>query len=91
MCLIGALSYEVLGFRFNVFHGEYSYSLLRFLEVPVKSGIIMLFVPASILHDFFALSANFSLNIFKYFDSPSKNYGCLRMALLKSLMLVVEV
>ena len=51
----------------------------------------MMFAPASIHPYLFALSSNFSLNILVYFDSPSKSSGSFRMALLKSLMPVVDV
>ena len=67
------------------------YSVMRFLGVPVESGIMMLFSPASIHPDCFALSANFLLNRLMDFDSPYNISGSLRIALLKSLLPVVDV
>ena len=67
------------------------YYVMCFLEVPVDSGIIVIFAPASIHPDCFALSANFSLNILIEFDYPSNISGILRNALLNILMPVVDV
>ena len=52
---------------------------------------MIIFAPAYIYPGCFALSANFSLNRLTDFDSPSKSSGSLSMALLKSLISVVEV
>ena len=67
------------------------YSGMRFLGVPVKSGIMMIFAPASVHPDFFALSDNFSLNRLMDFDYPSNISGSLIIVMLKSLMPVVNV
>ena len=67
------------------------YSVISFIWVPVESGIIMIFSPAYIHPDFFALSANFLLNVFMGFNYPSNSSGSFRIALLKSLMPVVDV
>ena len=89
MLLMVALSYEVLDFRFKVFHGESSVFVMKFLGVSVESGIMNIFAPDSIYPDCFALSANFLLSRLTGFDYPSRSSGSLSMALLKSLMPVV--
>ena len=86
-----SFSYEVLHFRFNVLYDESSVLFNKVIGVPVDSGIIMIFAPAYIHPDFFALSINFSLNRLMDFDYPSKSYGIFRMALLNSFMPVVNV
>ena len=67
------------------------YSVMRFIGVPVELGTMIIFAPASIQPDCLCLSANLSLIRLTDFDSPSKIYGSLSMALLKILMPVVEV
>ena len=64
---------------------------MKFLGVPVESGINMMFAPASIQPYFFSLYADFPLNILMNIDFPSKSSGSLRIDLLKSLMPVVDV
>ena len=64
---------------------------MRFLRVTVELYIMIIFTPVSIHPDCVALSANFSLNRLTDLDYLLKSYGSLRMALLKSLMPVVEV
>ena len=67
------------------------YSALRFLGVPMELGIMVIFAPASIYPDCFAFYANFLLDILKDLDSPLISSGSFIMALLKSLMTVVEL
>ena len=67
------------------------YSVMRFIGVPVELGTMIIFAPASIQPDCLCLSANLSLIRLTDFDSPSKSSGSLSMALLKSLISVVEV
>ena len=49
-----------------------------------------MFAPASIHPDCFALSANFSLKILMYFDSPSNIFGSVRMALKFDWWVVID-
>ena len=82
--------------KFCIFASMFStmslpYSLMSFIGVPVDSGIIMIFAPAYVHPDFFALSIKFSLNRLMDFDYPSKSYGIFRMALLNSFMPVVNL
>ena len=67
------------------------FSVIRFLGDPLESGIMMIFAPASIPPDSFALSDNFSLNRLMDFYSPSKISGRFRIALLKIFIIVVEL
>ena len=67
------------------------YYVIRFIGYPLESGIMMLFAPASIHPDSFALSDNFSLNRLMDFYSPSKISGRFRIALLKIFIIVVEL
>ena len=67
------------------------YSVMRFLGVTVESGIIMIFAPDSIHPDCLALSVNFLLNRWIDFDYLLNNSESLRIALLKSLMPMVDV
>ena len=62
-----------------------------FLRVPVEYGIIIMIAPDSIHPHCFALYYKISLNILVDFDSTLNNSGSLRMALLKSLIPVVDV
>ena len=76
---------------FNIFHGK---SPIFVYEVSWCSGGIGYhddICPGSIHTDCLALSSNFSLNRLMDLDSMSKSSGSLRMALLDSLMPVVEV
>ena len=67
------------------------YSVMSFLGVPVDSGIIIIFAPASIHPDCFALSANLLLNMLMDLDSPSNSSCILINALLNIFMPVVDV
>ena len=67
------------------------YSVMRFLGVPEESAIMMIFAPVYIYTDCLALYDKFSLNRLMDLDSMSKSSGILMMALLDSLMPVVEV
>ena len=67
------------------------YSVMKFLGVPVESGIMMIFSPVYIHPYCFALSANFSLNRLTDLYSLPKTSGRLSVELLKMLMTVVEV
>ena len=65
--------------------------LTVFTLVPEKSAIMMIFDPVYIYTDCLALYYNLSLNRLMDLDSMSKSSGILMMALLDSLMPVVEV
>ena len=67
------------------------YYVIRFIGYPLESGIMMLFAPASIHPDSFALSTNFLLTKLIDFDYPSNISGSFRIALLKIFIPVVEV
>ena len=67
------------------------YSVMSFIWVTVESGIIMIFAPDSIHPDCLALSVNFLLNRWIDFDYLLNNSESLRIALLKSLMPMVDV
>ena len=67
------------------------YSFMRFLGVTEELYIMMIFAPVYIYTDCLALYDNFSLNRLIDFYSISKSSGILMMALLDSLMPVVEV
>ena len=88
---MGALSYEVLYVRFNFSTLSLSYSVMSILGVPIESGIIIMFNPASIHLDCLAPYKNLALNRLMDFDYSIKRSGSLRMELLKSLIPVVDV
>ena len=68
-----------------------SYSVIRFLGVPVELATMMILAPVYIHPDCLALSTSFSLNRLTDLDSSSKSSGISRMAILNSLIPVVEV
>ena len=89
MCLF---SNEVLDTGFNIFHSKSPIFVDEvFFGVPEESAIMMIFAPVYIDTDCLSLSDNFSLNRWMDLDSLSKSSGILRIALLDSLMPVVEV
>ena len=67
------------------------YMVIRFLGVLVELAIVMISPPISIHPDYSALFASFSLNRLTDLEYPSMIYGSFRMALLNSLVPVVEV
>ena len=67
------------------------YSFMRFFGVPEDSAIMMIFDPVYIYTDCLALYDNFSLNRVMDLYSMSKSSGILMIALLDSLIPVVEV
>ena len=91
LCLKVEMSYEFWMFAAMFSMVSLKYSVMIFLGVIVESVILMMFDPASIHLDSFYLSAIFLSNRLMEFDYPSKSSGGLRMALLNSLMPVVEV
>ena len=85
------LSNKVLHVQFNVSTASLPYSMMRFLGVPLESGIMMIFAPDSIQPDCFSLSSKLLLNRLMDFDFTLNSSGRFRIALLNSFIPVVEV